>query len=281
MIYILYNELANNGKGAEGADKAVALYDGKDITRVNVIGLDVNDFVGKLTADDTVVLCGGDGTLNHFVNAVEGLNIPCDVVLHAAGTGNDFVRDLRENYDEQDEVINLSRFMTDLPTAKINDIECKILNGVGFGIDGMCCEYADKMKAEGAEKINYAGLAIRLMLFKYKCPSAEIIVDGVSHSYKKVWLASAMNGRYYGGGMKEAPEQDRLGDKLTCVVWHDKGKIPTLINFPKIFEGKHVKNKKLVDVFEGNEITVKFGSPMALQYDGETVLNVTEYTMRK
>ena len=49
--------------------------------------------------------------------------------------------------------------------------------------------------------------------------------------------------------------------------------------FPKIFEGKHVEKKKMIDVFRGNVITVEFEKPCALQIDGETILDVTEYTV--
>ena len=36
----------------------------------------------------------------------------------------------------------------------------------------------------------------------------------------------------------------------------------------------------MVDFFEGDEITVEFSRPNALQIDGETVLGVTSYTAR-
>ena len=49
--------------------------------------------------------------------------------------------------------------------------------------------------------------------------------------------------------------------------------------FPSIFKGEHV-NKKMVDIIVGKEINVKFDRPVALQIDGETVLNVSEYTVR-
>ena len=48
--------------------------------------------------------------------------------------------------------------------------------------------------------------------------------------------------------------------------------------FPSIFKGEHVKKEKYVTVLKGKNITVKFDSPRALQIDGETVLDVEEYT---
>ncbi len=44
-------------------------------------------------------------------------------------------------------------------------------------------------------------IAIKGLLFHYRPTNAVITVDGVTHTYKKVWLVPTMNGRYYGGGM--------------------------------------------------------------------------------
>ena len=49
--------------------------------------------------------------------------------------------------------------------------------------------------------------------------------------------------------------------------------------FPSLFKGEHVKKVKHVKIISGKKITVRFDKPCALQIDGETVLNVTEYTV--
>ena len=87
-----------------------------------------------------------------------------------------------------------------------------------------------------------------------------------------------MKGRFYGGGMMATPHQNRLDpDKnVTCMVMNGAGKIRTLIAFPSIFKGEHVK-KKIVHVMKGKHVKVRFDRPVALQIDGETVLNVSEY----
>ena len=60
---------------------------------------------------------------------------------------------------------------------------------------------------------------------------------------------------------------------------YGSGKLKTLTVFPSIFKGEHVKHTEMVDVFSGHEISVEFDRPVALQIDGETILNVTEYTV--
>ena len=116
---------------------------------------------------------------------------------------------------------------------------------------------------------------------KYERRNAKVTVDGVTKEFKEVWIAPAMNGRYYGGGMKSAPNQDRLGDKVSLVIMHNGLRVPTLIRFTKIFKGEHVKYKKFVDIIEAKEIEVIFDKPCGLQYDGEIIDNVTSYKVVK
>ena len=191
------------------------------------------------------------------------------------------MKDITENYPSEG-YTDIREYIKNLPTISVNGTTRKFINGIGYGVDGMCCEIADQMKEAGKKKINYTSLSIRILLFKYKCPTATVTIDdGKEQTFEKVWLASAMNGRYYGGGMKEAPEQDRKGDKLTCVIWHGSGKIKTLSTFPSIFKGEHVKKTDMISVFTAKKIKVKFDIPTAMQIDGDTVLNVSEYEVWK
>jgi len=87
-----------------------------------------------------------------------------------------------------------------------------------------------------------------------------------------------MIGRFFGGGMKVAPDQERNSGLLSTMIFHDAGKMYALWRFPTIFPGKHIKYKKKIKVFTGRNISVEFTSPSALQIDGETILNVKSYS---
>ena len=89
-----------------------------------------------------------------------------------------------------------------------------------------------------------------------------------------------MHGRYYGGGMDVTPGQDRLEKTTeTCGVMYGSGKLKTLMVFPSIFKGEHVKHTEMFTQLEGDRISVKFDVPTAVQIDGETILGVTEYSV--
>lgn len=275
MKYLLYNGLASSGTCKAKAEEYL-VKEGEGTEMVDLAQLDKKEWIQKVTAEDVIILCGGDGTLNRFANDLNGVTIPCPLLHYRCGTGNDFLVDLEEEL-ETTEIGPINEYIANLPTVKVKDIECKFINGIGYGIDGMCCEYADRQRAKGKTKVNYTSLAIRLCLFKYKAPNATIYLDGEELKYDRVWLAASMNGRYYGGGMKVAPTQKRKSGKLTLAVVHGLGRIKLLTIFPKIFDGSYTKYTKHVTLHQGNHIKVAFDAPMALQIDGETVLGVTEY----
>ncbi len=277
MIYILYNPFAGIGASQELATAAAGRFEGQETSLKNLVDLDLNAFAATLTADDTVVLAGGDGTLNHFINDTADITFPCPLLLYHAGTGNDFMNDVAS--EVKDHIVSLTPYLNNLPVVTVNGNKSFFINGVGFGIDGVACEVADELKAKGKEKINYTSITVKQLLFKYKCPNARVTVDGVTKEYKRVWLASTMKGRYYGGGMLVAPEQDRNSDLLTSVVFHGGMRLKVLLVFKGIFTGDHVKHTEMTEIRTGREISVEFDRPTALQIDGETVRNVTSYTV--
>ena len=275
--YVLYNPIAGKGQCEEVARSLESKLDGSvdgyaDMTKITNYSAFLSD-----KKDCAIVVCGGDGTLNRFINATADCDLDNEIYYCAVGTGNDFLRDIG---GEVGQPIKITEYVKDLPTCEVNGKKYKFINGVGYGIDGYCCEVGDMMRAEGKEDINYAGIAVKGLLLGYKTTSARVVVDGVEHTYKKVWIVPTMHGRFYGGGMMPTPNQTRLDDdrQLSSMVFFGSGKLKTLMIFPSIFKGEHIKHTKVVNVLKGKEITVEFDSPCALQIDGETILNVTSYT---
>ena len=78
-----------------------------------------------------------------------------------------------------------------------------------------------------------------------------------------------------------APGQDRLNPDgtVSLMVMRCKSKLRTLLLFPTIFKGNHVKAETIVSVYKGHHIQVKFDRPTALQIDGEVFSGVDEYTV--
>ncbi|MBO4572148.1 MAG: diacylglycerol kinase family protein [Clostridia bacterium] len=275
--YLLYNHLANNGNCLAKAEELKAAIG--DCELKDVVGLDMHGFIASLAEDDEIHLCGGDGTVNHFANDVADIDLKQNVYLYEGGTGNDFMNDVKDKVENGRLLLN--PYLKNLPKVFVNGIEKRFINGIGYGLDGMCCQVADDQIAKGKKKINYTNIAVKLLLIDYKPKKATVTVDGVTKIHEYVWILPTMKGRYYGGGMMIAPDQDRLdpSGKVTVVVFKNKGRLKVLMNFSKVFTGEHVKLTDMIEIVTGNEVTVEYDEPTALQIDGETVRNVKKYTV--
>ena len=280
MKYIvLYNPHAGDGWNDEkrsAAEKSI----GGECSFCDMTKTDYASLFGKMTDGERLVLIGGDGTLNRFINDTKNLKLPEHILYLAGGSGNDFLHDICGS-QTSDKPIDVDKYIKNLPTVTVNGKEELFLNGIGYGIDGYCCRVGDEIKEKAQKKPNYTAIAIKGVLFHFKPSDAVVTVDGARREYKNVWLAPTMNGRYYGGGMIPTPEQNRLGDgTLSLLVWHGKGKLKTLSVFPSIFKGELVSLGEMCEVLTGREIEVEFSAPTDLQIDGETVKNVTHYAAR-
>jgi diacylglycerol kinase (ATP) len=275
--YLFWNSRSGK-RSRDGLEALKAKLNDDELDAVDVIGFaGYREYLSGIQSDDRIYLIGGDGTLNRFANETDGMNLTNDIYYYPAGTGNDFLKDLEKTAD--DCPLKINQYLENLPVVEVNGKKYRFLNGIGYGIDGYCCEVGDRMKAENKENINYTSIAIKGLLFHYHPTSCTITVDGKKYEYKKVWLCPTMNGRYYGGGMMAAPGQDRLSKDgtLSAMLFYGKGRLSTLMAFPSIFKGEHINHHDMVAIHTGKDITVEFDSPTSLQIDGETILGVTKY----
>ena len=164
--YVLYNPLAGHGKGLDYLETLKEMLDGElvmqDITSIKNFG----DFLSTLAEDDVITICGGDGTLNKFINCTDTDSIKNKIYYYGAGSGNDFLNDVAP--DAKDKVLEINKYLKNLPTVEINGNSYKFINGIGYGIDGYCCEVGDELKTKSDKPVDYTMIAIKGLLFHFK-----------------------------------------------------------------------------------------------------------------
>lgn len=283
MTYVFFNPLSNNKNGSVAESEITKILNSEKLQFTDITTIsDIATTISKINKTDKIIIAGGDGTLTRFADDVYNLKLTQEVFYYPSGSGNDFYNDIKDSYNAENKLIPLNKYIESLPEVTVNGITRHFINGIGFGIDGYCCEEGDKLREASDKPVNYTSIAVTGVLLKYKPCNAKITVDGQTRYYKKVWLAPTMLGRFYGGAMKIAPKQNRLNNEktLTNVVLHKSCRLSTLMNFPKIIAGLHESLTRIVDFRIGHNITVEFEKPQALQIDGETIKNVTSYSTK-
>ncbi len=275
-VYILFNPKSGNGTG-EAQGRRLTHYEDRevvfcDITKIESYG----EFFAKLKEDDIAVVAGGDGTISRFATDIASLDIKNDIYYYATGSGNDFLKDL--GYKKGKKPFPINEYLENLPVITVNGKKSCFVNGVGGGLDAYACVQGNKMHERG-KKANYVTAALKGIFGDYKPMNIHVTIDGKEQDFTNVWFASVMKGKYFGGGIMLAPQQNRNNDTVSLVVVHTVGRIGLLPIVPQAFSGKHVRYTQYVTVIEGKNVNVTFDCPVPVQIDGETMEDVTNYSV--
>lgn len=267
MDLILYNPLSKNAKSNIQTHKLVQYYKKnkipfrlKSILKIN----DIKEYLEEKSHFNKVILLGGDGTINRFVNNIADYKIKQDIYLKSNGSGNDFLRSLKTN-DASPQTI--------METTYDNGTSMYFINGVGMGVDGLVAQMVNESEKKG--KFRYM-LSTLKGLIRYIPEETTITVDGKEHKYNKTFLVTVNNGRYFGGGMEITPKADISDDLLDVIVVHSISKALILFIFFTIYIGWHTKFTKYVTHFKAKDVHVKYTTPQVSQADGESTYDVTE-----
>ena len=279
--FILYNPISGNGQGESFKKKLSNMLVGCELIHLNIMEIkNYTTFFSQITESDEVYVCGGDGTLNRFINETSEIEYKNKIYYYAAGSGNDFMNDLEvTSYTKP---IRIDEYISSLPTVTVKDKTYRFLNGVGLGVDGYVCSEISRKKALKKKKVSYVPVALKALFKDYSPTNATVTVDGVTNTYSRVWMSAVMKGRFFGGGMMIAPDQKRFDSegKLTALVAYNLSKFKILSLFLLIFKGKHTKYVNHIAINRCSEVQVEFDSPCIIQIDGETIPDVSSYTVK-
>ena len=225
---------------------------------------------------DTIYAVGGDGTINEVMCGLVGSdNTLC---ILPAGSGNDFVRTLYGALPKKKRTVK--GILDCLDTLKPKTVDCSKADGSFFiniasvGFDAEVVRNSERYEnIPGLRKISYI-LSIFYTIFHYEGVELECEIDGKPFRQKSLLLCVA-NGKYYGGGIKIAPEAEFDDGKLDTYLIESVGPWRFLSILPRILNGSHTK-VRFVKHFKADKVTLR-GKGLTLNLDGE--LSPTEETV--
>ena len=260
MRYYLYNSLSSKIDIIEDACTKVE----------DVIDLDYASFIDSINDEDEIMIVGGEGTLNFFINAIKNKNINCKVHYKPTLT-NDFILDL--NVEKQDMYL-INDYIKDLPTIYVKELEQLFINSIGFGLDSFSEMERHILKKQTKEDVSLQNMMFKKLLH-YKPRHVTLTVDGVEYKINHAWFMTTLKGKYYFNGKKLLIEQDRTKDTLTLVVIDVKSKLKAIKAFSDL--NNENKTSPYIHTFVGSEFFVKSDKSTPLSIDGEIVPDVIEY----
>ena len=247
-LALIVNPTAGKGAGrALGeATRRLLLGSGRDV--VDVSGRTWSEACARAGDEvrrgvDALVVVGGDGLVHLAVNLVAGSTTPIGVV--AAGTGNDFARNLGlpiRDADRAVEVITRGTVRT-IDAGRVTGPggETKWFAGVlGAGFDAIVNARAARMRwPRGQMRYNLAVLR-ELPLFK---PIPYVVELDGRRIETSAMLVAVANTPSFGGGMRVCPDADPA-DGLFDVLVLRAISVPAFLRvFPKVYRGAHVSHE--------------------------------------
>jgi len=246
---------------------------------------DATRLVHEARADgvECLLVMGGDGTLNEVSQGYldrDGQPLPGpDIALVPSGTGGDFRKtfDLGTTLEEAVERLStaeprpLDLGLLELTAHSGATIRRAFLNITSFGLGGLTDRLVNAgPKWVGGRAAFFVG-SLRALL-SYKNAPVRLRVDGEVVLEAPIVNVALANGRYFGGGMKIAPDADPSDGLLDVIAIHDLTRAQGVALAPRIYQGTHVAQPG-VRVTRGALIEAESLVPQAevlIDMDGET-----------
>ncbi len=211
---------------------------------------------------DTIVVAGGDGTINRVINSMDIENQR--LIVLPGGRGNDLARALKLPLRISECIASLGRRnFIKIDLGQIGDN--LFHNSAGLGLD---VQVLDRMRFMPAWlRKNY------LLAFITTLP----LIKPIHFSSPKLpkssrgfcWWLAVMNGPMIGSGLPISPNAKINDGKLDVIAISNCFKLIMLFHLPKMIWGKHL-NLKEVEYMTLEELRIEgLNRPVNLAIDGE------------
>ncbi len=223
-----------------------------------------------------LVCVGGDGTVGEAVHGAysAGSDHPMpEIAIVPTGTGADFARSLGIPHGVEGAcalLANPRRVASDLGVVSFIGKEGPavryFVNAAGLGYDAEVVSRRNGFNRYVRGTLPYlASLATTLM--SYENRDVTIVVGETTRTIRVNALVLAI-GKFFGGGMRIAPQAEMADGYFDAVTIGDVGRFELVRNVPGVYRGTHLRNPK-VSVQRVSELQVESAQQVLIQADGE------------
>ena len=239
-----------------------------------VCSVTISEYPGHITevsselaarGHNTVIACGGDGTVNEVINGIVGTRTALGIV--PLGTGNDFAVNMgiSKNINLACTIIK-ERRIKKVDLVRVNDD--RFFGGTGcVGFDAEVAAFASRRRKEKSNPFLLHVMGGLLKFVSYKPKTVELRFDGQKY-FGDIMLVAFSNIRSYARGMVITPHAVSDDALLDICVVRPMPKWKVLSIFPSVYKGTHV-NKKEVTLHRSRAVYVQSVRSMDLYADGD------------
>ncbi len=203
-----------------------------------------------------IIACGGDGTISEVANGILASGQDAELGIVPSGTGGDFRRTLDISARSRD----AARILRDGKTRRIDvgrvtftkdtgDQETSYFLGVASF--GMSADVIKRVKTGGTDWLPVKGTSwlsgrlsfgASMIQTAVQASASQVIIQLDEEPDRRLTVANLCiaNARYFGGGMKIAPEAKLTDGKFDVITIGDLGALRIVANAPRLYLGSHL-----------------------------------------
>lgn len=267
-VRLLYNPTSGRGRGerAIGGIRAEFARCGFTDVRGTTHTGDEARLVQQAIADgvETIVVVGGDGTWSNCAVPLAKAGSPARMALLAAGTGNDFAKNLL--LDPGDPKTLAERLADggirerEVDMGRVDDTW--FLNVAGFGFDVAVLQASLKWKLLRGPAVYVVSALQGILTY----PGFRVAVDG--GTARSHLFAVISNGKHFGGSFHIAPGARIDDGLLDAILIRDVASLARLPLLAQAIAGKHLASPH-VDHRATARMTLTFDEAPWFEADGE------------
>jgi YegS/Rv2252/BmrU family lipid kinase len=228
---------------------------------------------------ERIVAVGGDGTLNEVVNGFfdggKAINSGAALGVIACGTGGDF----RKTFSWSTEVGSAAQRLKrgQVKPLDIGRLEYLAHDGTtqtryfanvcSFGISGVVDQEVNRASKALGGKASFLIASVKALL-KYQDCVVRLRVDGGPQEVAPITAVAVANGRYFGGGMKVAPNADPADGLFDVTIWSGFGLVDFAFRMKRIYSGSHVEDPR-TRTLRCREVIAESDAEVLIDIDGE------------
>ena len=238
--------------------------------------------VHDLTSDGaphTIVVLGGDGTLNEVIDGIRYLD-KVTLGYIPLGSGNDFARGLglpTDIHSALEQILSPSHYTA--MNVGVLDYENKhrrFAVSTGIGFDAAVCHqvmvtplkaFLNRLKLG---KLTYLGVALHKLLTLKPVTMTVTTETGETKTYHKVYFTAVMNLKYEAGGFNFCPAASGTDDRLDIITVSELTRLKVLCLLPTAFKGWHTRFRGIT-LDTCTEVTITSDRALPVHTDGEPV----------
>lgn len=234
-----------------------------------------------------IIACGGDGTISEVANGILSAGSDAELGILPSGTGGDF----RKTIGIPGRAAGAARIIREGQTRSIDVGKITFTNDqgelesryfVGVASFGMSADVIARVKEGGPDWLPTRGpkwltgrlsFGVAMLQTAAKKSATRVVVQLDDDAARHMTVANLCiaNARYFGGGMKIAPNAKLTDGKFDVISIGDLGAAGILANAPRLYVGAHLSMPEVGHALAAKVFArpVEVNQSVEVEVDGE------------